>query len=88
MILKNLISNIGYALVLVCEYLPSDLWEMMRSNAKPLSPRHIKSYLWMLVNAIDYIHGLGIMHRDLKPANLLIGPDGKHIFKHFFFSFS
>jgi len=50
---------------------------MMRSNAKPLSPRHIKTYLWMLVSAIDYIHGLGIMHRDLKPANLLISADGK-----------
>ena len=67
----------GYSLVLVCEYLASDLWEMMRTNAQPLSKNHIKSYLWMLVSAIDYIHDLGIMHRDLKPANLLIGAEGQ-----------
>lgn len=33
--------------------------------------------MWMLANAVEYIHRLGIMHRDLKPANLLIGSRGE-----------
>ena len=49
----------------------------MRSNGKPLDSSRIKSFMWMLASAIDYIHQLGIMHRDLKPANLLIATDGQ-----------
>ena len=67
----------GYSLVLVCEYLPSDLWETMRVSQQPLLPPHVKTYLWMLLNGVEYIHTLGIMHRDLKPANLLIAACGK-----------
>lgn len=33
----------GYSLVLVCEYLPIDLNEFLRSNVKPLAISHVKS---------------------------------------------
>lgn len=33
----------GYSLVLVCEYLPIDLNDFLRSNAKPLAISHVKS---------------------------------------------
>ncbi|KAI9564505.1 hypothetical protein GHT06_008244 [Daphnia sinensis] len=67
----------GYSLVLVCEYLPIDLNEFLRANVKPLAISHVKSYMWMLASAVEYIHSLHIMHRDLKPANLLIGFRGE-----------
>jgi serine/threonine protein kinase len=33
----------GYSLVLVCEYLPLDFYEYLRSNVKPLDICHVKS---------------------------------------------
>ena len=33
----------GYSLVLVCEYLPLDLYEYLRSSPKPLATSHVKS---------------------------------------------
>lgn len=67
----------GYSLVLVCEYLNSDLWESLRPSNPHLEPGQIKSYTWMLTSGLEYVHRLGIMHRDLKPSNLLIGAKGE-----------
>ena len=33
----------GYSLVLVCEYLPLDLYEYLRLNTKPMPIGHVKS---------------------------------------------
>lgn len=38
----------------------------------------IRKYMSDLLNACDYIHGLGIIHRDIKPTNFLWNIHSKH----------
>ncbi|KAK5647738.1 hypothetical protein RI129_002630 [Pyrocoelia pectoralis] len=66
----------GMGFVLVMEYLPSSLYEILHNCNKPLNESQIKSYLKMLLLGINYMHQNHIMHRDLKPANLLIAHNG------------
>ncbi|XP_044729174.1 cyclin-dependent kinase 20-like [Chrysoperla carnea] len=66
----------GSNVVLVFEYAPSGLWEALRDNDRPLTIPVIKSYSWMLLQGVQYLHSVRIMHRDLKPANLLITFNG------------
>ena len=41
-----------------------------------LGPGDIKSYLRMVLLALECCHANWVLHRDMKPNNLLIGPDG------------
>ncbi|XP_011504170.1 PREDICTED: cyclin-dependent kinase 20 [Ceratosolen solmsi marchali] len=66
----------GLDFVMVFEYMPSGLWEMLKDYDKPLRDSHIKIYMKMLLEGVAYMHSNNIMHRDLKPANLLIREDG------------
>ncbi|KAL1122879.1 hypothetical protein AAG570_003205 [Ranatra chinensis] len=62
--------------VLVFQYMPSGLSEMIHDYDHPMSEAQMKSYMVMLLRGVRHLHENGIMHRDLKPANLLIGEDG------------
>ncbi|KAF5303645.1 hypothetical protein FQA39_LY09892 [Lamprigera yunnana] len=66
----------GMGFVLVMEYLPSSLYEVLRDCDNPLSEPQIKCYTKMLLLGVKYMHESHIMHRDLKPANLLIAHNG------------
>uniref|UniRef100_A0A0A9WHZ5 Cyclin-dependent kinase 20 n=1 Tax=Lygus hesperus TaxID=30085 RepID=A0A0A9WHZ5_LYGHE len=66
----------GTGFVLVFDYMPSGLWEMIHDVESSLTESLVKSYMKMLLKGLDHMHKNGIMHRDLKPANLLIGSDG------------
>ncbi|XP_015588125.1 cyclin-dependent kinase 20 [Cephus cinctus] len=67
---------VGLDFVMVFEYMPSGLWELLKDNDKPLNTSQIKCYIKMLLEGVAYMHENNIMHRDLKPANLLINSEG------------
>ncbi|XP_014294399.1 cyclin-dependent kinase 20 [Halyomorpha halys] len=66
----------GSGFILVFDYMPSGLWEMLNDEHIKLSEGQLKTYMQMLLQGVSYLHENRIMHRDLKPANLLIGQDG------------
>nr|KAG5695647.1 hypothetical protein BaRGS_029137 [Batillaria attramentaria] len=63
-------------IVLVFEYMLSDLSEVIRKSERPLTEAQVKSYMLMLFKGLAFLHENNIMHRDLKPANLLISSTG------------
>ncbi|CAL1676837.1 unnamed protein product [Lasius platythorax] len=66
----------GLDFVMVFEYMPSGLWEVLRDADISLTLAQIKTYMKMLLEGMAYVHGKRIIHRDLKPANLLISAEG------------
>ncbi|KYN20777.1 PREDICTED: cyclin-dependent kinase 20-like [Trachymyrmex cornetzi] len=66
----------GLDFIMVFEYMPTGLWEVLRDFEISLTLAQIKTYMKMLLEGIAYVHGKNIMHRDLKPANLLISEKG------------
>ncbi|XP_068968031.1 cyclin-dependent kinase 20-like isoform X1 [Bombus flavifrons] len=66
----------GLDFIMVFEYMPTGLWEIIRDNDILLTRVQVKIYTKMILEGIAYIHGKNIIHRDLKPANLLINEKG------------
>jgi casein kinase II subunit alpha len=57
---------------LIFEYVsPTNLKQIMQS----LSSDEIKSYMYQVLQALDFCHSRGIMHRDIKPMNIIVNRD-------------
>ncbi|XP_022379238.1 cyclin-dependent kinase 3 isoform X4 [Enhydra lutris kenyoni] len=64
-------------LYLVFEFLSQDLKKYMDSApASELPLRSVKSYLFQLLQGVNFCHSHRVIHRDLKPQNLLINELG------------
>jgi len=59
-------------LVLVFEFVDSDLKKYMRSLNRQLTPAVIKNMTYQLCRGTEFCHASRIIHRDIKPQNLLI----------------
>jgi cell cycle related kinase len=67
----------GTSLVLVLEYMPTDLSKVLDSlRGAPLSEAEVKGYARQMLAGLAACHAVGIMHRDIKPSNLLVSADG------------
>ncbi|XP_023222521.1 cyclin-dependent kinase 20-like [Centruroides sculpturatus] len=53
----------GSGIVLVFEYMPTDLSVLLRDADHPLLESQIKSYMQMLLKGVAYCHSHGILHR-------------------------
>ena len=61
-------------LYLVFEFVEKTLLEILEERRADLGGRLVKKYIYQLLKAIDYCHGMNVVHRDIKPENLLSDP--------------
>lgn len=66
------VFSYGAGVVLVFEYMPTDLSILLRNTENPLTDSQIKAYLIMLLKGVAYCHKLGIMHRVCMYSYLFI----------------
>ncbi|KAJ8975210.1 hypothetical protein NQ317_000208 [Molorchus minor] len=70
------ITTMGSSVLLVMEFLPWSLADVLKNTSKEITLPQIKTYMKMILSGVSYMHQNRIMHRDLKPANLLISSNG------------
>ncbi|MGH3305153.1 MAG: serine/threonine-protein kinase, partial [Streptosporangiaceae bacterium] len=60
-------------------YVPAPaLSEVVRSGG-PIPPPAVRWLAAGCAEALESIHGVGLVHRDLKPSNVLVSPDGPRV---------
>ncbi|GGR85513.1 hypothetical protein GCM10010284_18350 [Streptomyces rubiginosohelvolus] len=64
---------------LVTAYVPGPSLEQAVRHHGPLPPRTVLLLMAGIAEALQAIHGAGVVHRDLKPANVLLAEDGPRV---------
>ncbi|CAD8071310.1 unnamed protein product [Paramecium primaurelia] len=59
-------------LALVFELMEQNLYEHIKGRKVSLKQDKIRSYMYQLLKAIDFMHTNNIFHRDIKPENILL----------------
>ena len=73
-------NGTSYIVMDFCEGEP--LSQIIRRDA-PLPQGQLESLFASLLDALEHVHGAGVMHRDIKPANIFIRADGSPILLDF-----
>lgn len=64
-------------LLLVFEYLHTDLCLFLEERPFGLHAQNVKLLFFQLLRALQYIHEKSILHRDIKPQNVLLSVQGE-----------
>jgi serine/threonine-protein kinase len=60
---------------MVMEWVEGRLLREILQREKKLPPERAVRIAGRIADALEYIHGHGVVHRDLKPENIMVGPD-------------
>jgi serine/threonine protein kinase/outer membrane protein assembly factor BamB len=64
---------------LATAYVPAPSLEEIVSECGPLPPQAVRWLAAGVAEALQSIHGAGLVHRDLKPSNVLVVEDGPRV---------
>lgn len=54
---------VGMGIILIMEYLPSSLYDLIKDRDIVLNEAQIKCYMRMMLSGVEYMHENHIMHR-------------------------
>ncbi|MDH3628450.1 MAG: protein kinase [Acidobacteriota bacterium] len=61
---------------IVVEYCEGPGLERVTGRRVPIAENLVRPITGQLANALEYIHGKGVLHRDVKPSNTMLTPEG------------
>jgi serine/threonine protein kinase len=64
---------------LVTAYVPGPSLHQAVAGHGPMPPGTVALLMAGVAEALQAIHGAGVVHRDLKPSNVLLAPDGPRV---------
>jgi serine/threonine protein kinase len=64
---------------LATAYVPAPSLNQLVLACGPLPERTVRWLAAGCAEALESIHGVGLVHRDLKPSNVLVAPDGPRV---------
>lgn len=64
---------------LATAYIPAPPLSTLVSRCGPLPAAAVRWLAAGCAEALESIHGVGLVHRDLKPSNVLVSPDGPRV---------
>lgn len=65
------------SIYLVLDYVQNDLRTIIRHQERPFGEAAIKTIIWQLLSAVEFLHKTWYMHRDITPSNVLLNNKGQ-----------